>query len=142
MHPTKPSISISISGNTVLKEPIISSIGEVTIWVIRSDGVSTPSGGGDTQLLDVSCRLGEVDAVDEWVDGFLHALHDAGVVDSGELVRESRVSCSDGEVSWSEVGGQVQVGDGPRGGIRRGVSSVAVDFDGLLSPIGKRVPSI
>lgn len=75
--PAKPCIGIAVIGSAVLKVPVVSSVREVALEVVRGDCIPTPAGDGDTQVLDVACRRREVDTVDVWVDGLANLLDNA-----------------------------------------------------------------
>ena len=75
--PAKPCVGVAVVGSAVLKVPVISGVREVALEVIRGHCISTPTGDGDTQVLNVACGRWEVDTVDMWVDGLVDLLDDA-----------------------------------------------------------------
>jgi len=64
MHPPNPIIRTPLIAHPVLKVPIIPRVGEAIERVIRSHSIPTPARDGDTEMLDVACGGGEVDAID------------------------------------------------------------------------------
>jgi hypothetical protein len=76
MHPCHPVIRTRVC-HTVLKEPVGACIREIPSRVIRCDGVPAPSRHRHTEILDVRCTGGEVDAVDEGRDGEVDLLDEA-----------------------------------------------------------------
>lgn len=70
MHPTVPSIRIWRVGNPVLEVPVVASICELSVRVVRRDRVSSPAREGDAKVAEIRGRGWEVYSVDEGRNGF------------------------------------------------------------------------
>lgn len=67
-HPSNPIIGLAVIDVTILEVPIVACIGVPTKRIVGSDCISTPTGQGDAELLNVGRIRGEIDAINEGGD--------------------------------------------------------------------------
>jgi len=77
MHPPNPIICTSLIAHPVFEVPIIPGVSEAIKGVVCGDCISTPTRDSNAEMLDVACGSGEVDAIDQGINGGADCLDDA-----------------------------------------------------------------
>lgn len=119
--PAKPIVGVAVIGDTVLEVPVVTGVGEVAPGVVGRDGITTPAGNRDAELLDVGSRLREVDAIDERGNSPQVADGDGAILHGRQYVNERDGTVGDGQVPGLERVRECEIGDSARRSVGRNV---------------------